>query len=319
MLEMEPRPAAPFPEVFARAYRRLAELYGSFNRDGLLAAAVWNGSDVADYLHIPLGEEPEFAVIGRHDRCDVSLGRDPGLSLRHALIGVRAQGGEMRVRLLDLQSGGGFFTEENRRCEALAADGPMFVRAGGYHLFLLPTGGLWPIVWGSDPADTWNTIPERIYRDHRVPARRPPTPAREPPTPAPGGSVRRSVITRIVQPPGLLRPYRPPVGARGGLVAELELSTADACDRFAVHEGELERGLLVGRYDRCQLGSRDDKMSRVHLLLIRDGDDVWAVDTASTNGTTARGQAVRRVKMQADTVLVLAEGLAMRWHLPSAG
>jgi hypothetical protein len=312
MLGLDLRPAAPFAEVFSRVFPRLAELYASFTRDGLLAAAVWNGTALTGYLHIPLGEEPEFAVIGRHDRCDLSLGHDPALSLRHALVGVRASAGEIRVRVLDLQSGSGFHTEEGRRCEALTADGPMFVRTGGYHLFLLPTGGLWPIVWAPSAEDTWKTIPERVYRDCRVPPRGAPAPlARK--VDRPSGS-RRTVITQIVQPPGMLRPFRPPVGARGARVGELELSTDEGRERFSVHETELERGLLVGRYDRCQVGTRDDKMSRVHLLLIRDGDELWALDTASTNGTTAEGQPMRRARMQNGAHLVLAEGISLRWH-----
>jgi hypothetical protein len=294
-------------------FPRLAELYASFTRDGLLAVAVWNGSVVAEYLHIPLGDEPEFAVIGRHDRCDLSLGQDPGLSLRHSLVGVRASGGEMRVRVLDLQSGTGFHTEDGRRCEALTADGPMFVRAGGYHLFLLPTGGLWPFVWAASAEDTWKTIPERIYRDCRVPARAPGAlPAEKIERPAGG---RRTVITQIVHPPGMLRPFRPPVGARGPRAAELELSSPTGSERFSVHEAELERGLLVGRYDRCQVGSRDDKMSRVHLLVIRDGEEVWAVDTGSTNGTTAQGEPIRRARMLDGAVLVLAEDISLRWQV----
>jgi hypothetical protein len=313
ILGFDLRPPAPFAEVFARTFPRLAELYASFTRDGLLAAAVWNGALVAEYLHIPLGGEPEFAVIGRHDRCDLSLGHDPALSLRHSLVGVRASGGEVRVRVLDLQSGSGFHTEEGRRCEALTADGPMFVRTGGYHLFLLPTGGLWPMVWGATPEDTWKTIPERVYRDCRVPARGPAA-ALLPEKIDRAASGRRTVITQIVHPPGMLRPFRPPVGDRGPRAGELELSTPAGYERFAVHQGELERGLLVGRYERCQVGSRDEKMSRVHLLLIRDGDEVWAVDTASTNGTTAQGEPMRRLKMHDGAVLVLAEGIALRWR-----
>jgi hypothetical protein len=313
ILGIDPRPPAPFAEVFEQTFSRLSELYTSFTRDGLLAVAVWNRSQVAEYLHVPLGGEPEFVVVGRHDRCDLSLGHDPALSLRHALVGVRASAGEMRVRLLDLQSGSGFHTEDGRRCEALSADGPMFVRTGGYHLFLLPTGGLWPIVWASSAADTWKTIPERVYRDCRLPARGLSALLPEP-SKQTGGSVRRTVITQIVHPPGMLRPFRPPVGARGDRVGELELSTPAGYERFAVHQAELEQGLLVGRYDRCQVGSRDDKMSRVHLLLIRDGEEVWAVDTASTNGTTWQGEPMRRAKLKDGAVLVLAEGIALRWQ-----
>src|SRR5205823_14466299 len=134
------------------------------------AVAVWNGDKVADYLHVPLASEPEFFVVGRHDRCDLSVHRDPTLSLRHAVVGACATGGELRLRFLDLHSGLGFHTEDGQRCEALTADGAMFVRMGSYHLFLLPTGTLSPLPWGATAEETWKSIPERVYRDSRVPS-----------------------------------------------------------------------------------------------------------------------------------------------------
>src|SRR5204863_9487835 len=120
-----------------------------------------------------LAGEPEFFVVGRHDRCDLSVHRDPTLSLRHAVVGACATGGEVRLRFLDLHSGSGFHTEDGQRCEALTADGAMFVRMGSYHLFLLPTGSLAPLAWCATAEETWKTIPERVYRDHRVAPRHP--------------------------------------------------------------------------------------------------------------------------------------------------
>jgi hypothetical protein len=305
-----------FAAVFRRIFPRLSELYTSFSTDGLLAVAVWNGERIADYLHVRLEDEPEFAVVGRHDLCDLSLAHDPTVSLRHALIGARASGGELRVRLLDLQSGSGFVTEDGRRAAALTADGAIFARMGGYHLFLLPTGALAALPWGRTAEETWATIPERVYRDCRVPAR-PPALVREP-VPQLSGGRRHTIITQIVEPPGMLRPFRPAPGARGAAVARIELGTKGGFERFVVHEAELDRGLLVGRYDRCQIGSRDHALSRVHLLVIRDGDDFWTVDTASSNGTTWNGETVRRAPLRDGSVLVLARGIALRWRSVAA-
>jgi hypothetical protein len=302
-----------FEAVFKRVFPRLSELYASFSTDGVLAVAVWDNRRITDYLHIRLDNEPEFAVIGRHDLCDLSLAHDPTVSLRHALVGARASGGEVRVRLLDLQSGSGFFTEDGRRCAALTADGALFARVGGYHLFLLPTGSLAPLPWGRTAEETWATIPERVYRDSRVPAR-PPALMREPLPVAVVGGRRPTIITQIVDPPGMLRPFRPAPGARGAAVARIELGSKAGFERFVVHEAELERGLLVGRYDRCQIGASDQALSRVHLLVIRDGDDCWTVDTASSNGTTWNGETVRRAPLRDGSVLVLARGLALRWR-----
>jgi hypothetical protein len=299
-----------FAEVWERSYSSLGGLHAAFTRDGVLAVAVADGETLADYLHVPLADEPEFAVVGRHERCDLSVHLDPSLSLRHAVIGARASGGELRVRFLDLQSGSGFYTEDGQRCEALTADGAMFVRMGRYHLFLLPTGSLSPLPLAASAADAWDTIPERVYRDCRVSPRLPGA-ARVQRVVGPNG---QTIITQIVEPPGMLRPLRPAAGARGARVARIELIAPAGSERFTLHEAELERGVLVGRYERCQLGSHDDKMSRVHLLIIRDGDRIWGIDTASTNGTQAGGEPVRKTLLRDGARLQLAKQIALVWH-----
>jgi len=305
-------PAPAFAEVFARIFPGLAQLHAGFPRDGLLAVAVWEGREIDDYLHVPLAGDPEFALVGRHQRCDLALGRDPALSLRHAVIAARVVAGELRIRFLDLQSGSGLLTEDGRRCEALAADGAMFVRLGGYHLFLLPTGSLSQMAWAATAEDTWKTIPERIYRDNRLAPREPAGRGSS------GTRARRlpSIATEVLEPPGPLRPFRPPAGARGAPVADVELEAASGAERFLLHEAELDRGILLGRYDRCQLGVAGEKMSRIHLLVIRDGAEVWAVDTASTNGTALAGRLVRSVRLQEGTKLVLGLAVSLRWQAP---
>jgi hypothetical protein len=307
-LEQKP---AEFGEVFERIFPELSRLYTGFGKDGLLAVAAWSGDTVADYVHVPLGGESEFVVVGRHDRCDLSLHRDPTLSLRHAVIGACAAGGEMRLRFLDLHSGLGFHTEDGQRCEALSAHGAMFVRMGSYHLFLLPTGSLAPLPWGSSAEETWKMIPDRIYRDFRVAPRHPEMAALRADPSRP-----QSIITRIIDPPGMLRPLRPALGDRGPRVARIELASQSGQERFSLHEAELERGLLVGRYERCQLGASDDKMSRVHLLIIRDGGQTWAIDTASTNGTRVIGESMRRIALREGTVLELGKHITLRWCAP---
>jgi hypothetical protein len=300
-----------FGEVFQRVFPELTRLHTGFARDGLLAVAVWEGQVVADYVHVALGREPEFVVVGRHDRCDLSLHRDPTLSLRHAVIGACTAGSELRLRFLDLQSGLGFHTEDGQRCEALTADGAMFVRMGGYHLFLLPTGALAPLPWGSTAEETWKMIPDRVYRDFRVAPRHPEVAALRPEPTRP-----QTIITKIIDPPGMLRPLRPAPGDRGVRVARIELSSQSGQERFSIHEADLARGLLVGRYERCQLGASDDKMSRVHLLIIRDGAETWAIDTASTNGTKVSGEPVRRVPLRVGTTVELGKRITLRWCAP---
>ena len=77
-------------------------------------------------------------------------------------------------------------------------------------------------------------------------------------------------------------------------IASVVVRSEAASERRAVSAATLDRGFLVGRYDRCDVGisgpQGDSRLSRVHLLVVRDGEDVLAVDAASTNGTFMAGK-----------------------------
>jgi hypothetical protein len=82
-----------------------------------------------------------------------------------------------------------------------------------------------------------------------------------------------------------------------------------------VWSDQLERGILVGRDDRCSHGGVDEgNLSRVHLVLLSVDDEVWAIDTASTNGTRVlHGAPFRQLLLSGDTHLILADALSLRW------
>ena len=76
---------------------------------------------------------------------------------------------------------------------------------------------------------------------------------------------------------------------------------------------------MLGRYSRCDTAGATslslEKISRVHLLVVRIGDDLWAIDTASTNGVAAGGTGVRVHRLQPGDELSLADGVgAVRWR-----
>jgi hypothetical protein len=77
----------------------------------------------------------------------------------------------------------------------------------------------------------------------------------------------------------------------------------------------LERGILIGRYDRCGLSFDGlSELSRVHLLLVRIGGEVWAIDTASTHGVR-RGEGKIPATVLGDRdALVLAKVLEIDWQ-----
>jgi hypothetical protein len=74
---------------------------------------------------------------------------------------------------------------------------------------------------------------------------------------------------------------------REGHSASLDLPAAD-----------IEAGVLIGRSERCTDGGLrrvlDGNISRVHVLLLREGDEVIAFDLCSTQGTYENGTNVRR-------------------------
>ena len=91
------------------------------------------------------------------------------------------------------------------------------------------------------------------------------------------------------------------------------LTASGLRERYEVHAADLERGLLIGRYERCAFGAEDERLSRVHLLLLRDGEQIWAIDTASSNGTTAGGAALRQLRLGPSAELDLADAVTFRW------
>jgi len=75
----------------------------------------------------------------------------------------------------------------------------------------------------------------------------------------------------------------------------------------------LEQGVLLGRYDRCGIPLAElHSVSRVHLLLVQLGEELLAIDTASTNGT-CRGQ-TRIETTTLDDVDSLELGGALQIH-----
>jgi hypothetical protein len=62
---------------------------------------------------------------------------------------------------------------------------------------------------------------------------------------------------------------------------------------------ELDAGMIVGRV-LCFAGARvalSGAVSRPHLLLLRDGGHLFALDLASLNGTRVNGERIRRVRI----------------------
>lgn len=240
-------------------------------------------------------------MVGRHGQCDLFLEGDPAMSLRHLVVLVepaRDWGGpgseEVRYRLIDLRTGTAFVDEAGRALEAVTALGPALVWVGRYLLACFPTGAdEWPL----DVAAALSMLPERIYVDDRGAE-----PDRWQRQVAVGDGAGRAVSTRSAACSVITAVHGPTraridVDAAGERLGTLELVSSLGTDAIDVGPETARRGLLLGRYKRCDTGGAAslalERISRVHALVIEAVERLWLIDAASTNGITVNGQAVR--------------------------
>lgn len=133
---------------------------------------------------------------------------------------------------------------------------------------------------------------------------------------APAPRARRHTYMTLLPAAQHLR-ARP--GAGGDALGTILLAAESTQIAHRVSHEDLERGVLIGRYERCQLAGASGSLSRVHLVLLLDGGDVWAVDTASLNGTIVEGQRISAIQLDRELELRLPSGMGMRWvpeHVP---
>ena len=280
--------ADPFAAVFRKHFAALRAAHQAQPAEGVLIAAV-DGNGVFDghsHLRLPASGIAHL-IVGRHERCDVVLSRDQDVSLRHVLIrATRGGHGQLNLRAIDLRSRCGLLSEDGQRCEAIASRGPLFLKVASYVVFLFPTGPS-AKAWSHDADGTWRSFAPRSQEI--LP---PPQPLKSRSAPAPG-AVKLATIT--------IQSSSPQAG--------------DLTSSHAVWSDQLERGILLGRDDRCSHGGVDEgNLSRVHLVLLSVDDEVWAIDTASTNGTRVlQGAPFRQLLLSGETHLVLADALSLRW------
>jgi hypothetical protein len=121
----------------------------------------------------------------------------------------------------------------------------------------------------------------------------------------------RSVITAIPAPLGVGEAL---VAEGESAVGTLRILSDRGARRLPVGAEALSRGVLLGRYSRCDASDvlGHDHISRAHLLVKRVGDELVAVDTASTAGTYLEGaeRAVRTVALGRGEVAVLGDDRA---------
>lgn len=302
-------------------------------------------------------DQANAAVVGRHGHCDLYLEGDPALSLRHLAIVVAplaagAGAPQVAFRVVDLRTRSAFSDEHGRRLESVTAEGPTFLAAGSHALFVVVSGD--DTVWPEGAGDAWKCIPERVYLDERDAEpdrwrrrRKRPAPDAVAEEPTDGGAHLAEGTGVVDVGVGVAEPAAPPSGverdpnritlvrtqpgparARVAVLGDDErelgtiaVSASGKSQKIAIGERGADGGILLGRYERCDTHGATvvshHGISRVHLLVLRVGDSLYAIDTGSTNGTYRSGSdaEVRIARLDDGVELVLGDELArVKWR-----
>lgn len=288
-------------------HRRLGLAVLAFDGHGAPLAGGWLAASL---------DRSRSAIVGRHSACPIVIpGDHQSLSLRHLLILVRAASlDSIQVRVVDLHTGLGFADESGRLLQAVRLEGTAFLTIGSIHLALLMTGE------GALPAsaeEAYACVPERVFFDE-APGPFAPNPRQRPRALA---AAIAAEGTHVLAMPG-------PICATSRLLedgeapfARMTLFGRDLQVPKDLGASALERGVMIGRYSRCDVrtGADSDNVSRVHVLLLKDGDDVLAIDAGSTNGTWYEGREISTHRLKDGDLLDLggAGDLGIFWE-PSA-
>ena len=311
-----------FEDGFRRFYPDVRRLLESHRSPGL-ALLVEGPYGLEATAWIPAEDDAiNPVIVGRHSTAEVFLPSDPGLSLRHLAVIVRREtGAGVCFRVLDLRTPTAFEDEQGQNLRALESAGPTMVRFASYALLLFPTLDTdepWP-----DDADAgWKRVPERVYLE---------SVSADPGSwSRPGGVVVRAAprhgdpsaqTTSVVTFPGpaFLSPTPASLDAEGAAAArgEIRIHGAGGGGSLLLDAEAARRGALIGRYDRCDgfglpcLGAH--YLSRVHLLVVESQSGLWAIDTASRNGTWHGQERIRRLRLEPGRQLWLAQQVRVEW------
>ena|GEM_PF-936548 len=262
------------------------------------------------------------AVVGRHNRADLYLHNDASVSLRHLLVVLDpirdcSASTDVRYRVLDLRTEIAFADEHGSNVEAVTAEGPAFLRCGSYALLCFTTNE--DAHWPRDPADGWACIPERVYLQKRD--AEPDRWQRDVQSAAFEHTGERDVsrassarITLVGTNPGPVAAGAELLSPGEAALGRLHIRSRRRKERLVVGTSAADRGILLGRYSRCESNARSvlrrDSISRVHMLLIRVAQELYAVDTASSNGTWLElGDSDNDERWKRIRVMPVADGL----------
>lgn len=293
-------------EAFLAAYERLSKLARLARHPAVLVAAVDGSARVVEAVPVAAGQS---LIIGRHTGCGLRLPSDT-ISLRQLAVHVWSESPDAtpETRLWDLNTEQPFLTEDGEPNAAVIARGTLYAAVGEYALLFVPTSGASASSWPARAEQAWKALPPRHFVDQRTPTesrfRHSKRPLR------PDGQEYHTRITRV-GPLLMLGENERPEDAW----ASLRLVVERKSEEHRISLSRLEQGVLLGRYERCGIPLAElDHVSRVHLLLVRMGEHVLAIDTVSTNGTWRGPARIQTTTLGETDSLTLGEVLQLRWR-----
>jgi hypothetical protein len=298
-------------ERFAKVQRAMAEDLAQKQSPGLFAFAA-SAQGLVGATWVAAEERSRVCTVGRHSACDLWL-RPADLALRHLAVVIRAAGGGVEHRVIDLRTSPGFLDEHGVPQRCLIARGPHALEVADLVLFLIPSGAGVP--WEPLAPNPWEGLVDSRGAEHRAVG-----------TSAPSRGegalrcVREEGETWLRVAPAPLAPLE----LVGNEQAEGTLILADRTQRelhLAIGERALVRGVLLGRYDRCDGAAvlSHPNISRVHALLLREAGALMLFDLSSTNGLYRGEEEGRQFEVEPELEYRLAGEVAVCWRPSGVG
>jgi hypothetical protein len=278
--------------VMREAYALAERLASSMTRAERGHCIVWVRDACFGVMELG-AESGTYAIVGRHTHADVSLAMDPTVALRHLVLrSIDAGDGQAALRIVDLQTELGFALEDGVPRRSAIVRGPVAIQVGEYVVVGLPNGELPPAL---PPA-----VLEELSSPYRAPGRR-----------ALGSS-------HVGLVPGVSDLGKMCLCIDGDARYSFSIERGGRRETVVASEIELQRGILVGRSPKAPAGLlalMDERISRMHVLLVRERSETFLVDLCSMNGTWMGRARVRRVRLADGLQVRIGDGhLVLTWQ-----
>jgi len=304
-------PQPDIRDVFARHSPAIYSSHEPLAEAGVVVTAIGPSGFEGSAVIAARPDLMNVITIGRHSNANLFLSQDPAMSLRQGAVIVypHTNGEGVRFRILDLRAVRPFEDELGRQFEALEAEGPVFLRAGAYTLFVIPKEAGTPFC----PETAWEDLAERIHLEEAVLGHRRVSRI-------PNRMAHAWDATVILRLPGPVFDHEQLLEDGENPQGMLVVRSAQGEMRLLLGRTAASRGVLLGRYPRCDGGEMgilcDPAISRVHALVIEIAGSLYALDAGSSNGLWIGSDRVRMARLVPGLMVSLAGGVGtIEWRL----